>query len=110
MKKTIEKKFYPRINGILQFVADYEDFEKVNIGDCLGILAQGKGNEFSAYFEGREANKRRQIIFLQQQSFVNDGPIINKNISKVVEYELPLTGNIKLDDFYKGKIKEYPVQ
>ena len=109
MKKTIERKFHPRFEGILQFVVNYEDFQELTIGNCLGVLAQGRGNEFSAYFEGREAHKRHQIILLQQEGILNDGPIINKQISKVVEYKLPLSGKINLEDFYKGKVKEYPV-
>ena len=109
MKKTIERKFHPRFEGILQFVVNYEDFQKLDIGDCLGILAQGRGNKFSAYFEGREVYKRHQIILLQQEENLNDGPIIDKKTSKVVEYKLPLSGKINIKDFYKGKVKEYHV-
>lgn len=110
MKRTIERKFHPRFDGIVQFVANYEDFKEVSIGNCLCILAQGRGNEFSAYFEGRESHKRYQIILLQQEETLNDGPIINEKTSKVVEYKLSLSGKINLKDFYNGKIKEYPVQ
>lgn len=110
MKNTIEKKFHPKISGILQFVSDYEDFSKVDVGDCLGIFVHGRGNEFSAYFEGREEKKRNQIILLQQEEKINDGPRINEKRLKVVEYQLPLKGKIYLEHFERGKIKEYPVK
>jgi len=109
MDNSIEKKFTPRYKGTAQFISDYEDFGKVEIGNNLGVLAQGRGNEFGAFFEGRELKQEFQLVLLQQKCVINDGPIINKSNLKVVEYKLPLTGNIYLDDFIKGKIKEYPV-
>ena len=75
----------------------------------MGILAHGRGNDFGAFFEGRELKGEFQIVFLQQKCKINDGPIINKEYSKVVEYQLPLTGEMHLEDFMRGKIKEYPV-
>jgi hypothetical protein len=109
MDKGIDKHFKKRFNGILQFVSEYNDFEKVEKGDLLGILAQGRGNEFGAYFEGRELKRKFQKVFLQQECIINDGPQINQKFSKVVEYKLPLTGKICLEHFIKGKIKEYPL-
>jgi|WetSurMetagenome_2_1015567.scaffolds.fasta_scaffold179613_2 hypothetical protein len=109
MGKSIDKKFKSRFSGTLQFVANYEEFSEVDIGDNLGILAHGAGNEFAAFFEGAELKKRYQIVFLQQECTVNNGPVINEKKRKVVQYKLPLNGKIYLNDFTKGKIKEYPV-
>jgi hypothetical protein len=109
MGKGIDKNFKSRFEGTLQFVSDYEDFRRVEIGDCLGILAQGRGNEFSAYFEGKEEKRSYQKVFLQQECILNDGPIINEKKSKVTAYKLPLTGKINLEDFTKGKLREYPI-
>jgi len=102
MGNTIEKKFKPRFKGTLQFVSNWEDFENLEIGCCAAVLPVGKGNEFPAYFEGKESSwrKGKQKIFLQYRD-----PVTQK--MKVTSYTVPLQGKINLNDLEKGR--EYKV-
>jgi hypothetical protein len=108
MTKDIDKKFKLRFSGIAQFVSNYEEFGKVEIGNNLAVLVSGINREFTAFFEGRELKKDFQRVFLQYDYHINEGPIRETGV-KVVEYKLPLTGKICLEHFMKGKVKEYPL-
>jgi hypothetical protein len=106
--KSIDKNFKPRFSGILQFVANYEEFKDLSEGDSLAILAQDKeGFGLGAYLESVEILRNKQRVFLQHQKkeeFTNKSKII------VSEFLFPLSGKIYLNDFKQNKIKEYPVK
>lgn len=109
MAKSIDKHFKSRFSGVPYFLLKYEELEEVKVGNNLVVLVQGMNNEFTAFFEGRELNKNSQIVYLQLDYKIEEGPMKERG-TKVIKYKLPLTGKIYLEDFAKGKIREYPVE
>jgi hypothetical protein len=107
VKKTIDMKFKRKHKHNIectQFICTYQDFQELLDKNChLAIFPEERGLEFDAYWQGiKEVNEKNQLIYLQIK--YSEGPIKG---DKVVEYELPLNGQIKISDLQKGKRKEY---
>ena len=106
-KKNIDEKFEKKNMfdvHCTQIISKYEDFQKLGKKNYhLAIIPEENGHEFDAYWQGiKSVGDQTQSIYLQIKFL--EGPIITE---KVVEYEFPLKGQIKLSDFQKGKKSEY---
>lgn len=112
-KKTIERKFGSRYDGVTQFVTNYGDFENLKIGHWPIFLFEDSNKmEFQAFFEGRELievrRNEKQKVFLQYDVKKNIGGLKSSEI-KVGEYNFPLSGKIKQEDLKKYFVKYHSV-
>ena len=95
--KCIERKFNKRIEGVLQFVSDFEDFLIIPVGASAFIM--GKFGNLAGYFEGSEKiNEKEQRIFIQYVGYKR--PYARS-------YIVPLKGEINLSELKTEK--EYSV-
>lgn len=53
--------------------------------------------------------KMKQKVFLQYNVSSSNWPHLEE-MSKVIEYELPLCGKMKITDFRNGKVRTYSVK
>jgi len=110
MTEGIERKFHSRFDGITRLISHYNELEGLKIGLWPIFLPKDSKRGFQAFFEGRELteNKNMQRVFLQYDLKMPTWPHAEE-MPQVIEYELPLTGEISMKDFQEGKIRTYPV-
>ena len=91
-----------------RYIGHYEALPKLKIGDHFKSNL-GKTHSFYAYLEKlSQINQYIQRVILQHEDIHISGPEI-KSKRVAFEYLLPLNGRMKIDDFLKGKGREYEV-